>query len=256
MSTITVAQEIETARERVTPVFEGLREDQTAMFWETFGAAAAAYRGARSEGPAAHTFAGVVGELIRDAKGTASDPQYRRGAPLPAEYGAPARESREFPPMPSREPWATMPTDGSGTLTLPERIVYGLVGAACVVVLLIMGWTLGLFGGSDANAAESPALPPAGVSATDNRERDLIIEGGYLAWQAWTECGNGPAACDTALRELNANPYGITVMEDGSLIKREDDPNRVTVSLSELPSGDCWWEVKNDGTTEALCSGN
>ncbi|AYD81493.1 hypothetical protein SEA_KELA_336 [Streptomyces phage Kela] len=234
MSTITVAQDIEDARERLTPEFDRLRSDMCGHFWEAFGAAAARYRAARSEGPAAREFAGIVRELERDARGSlASFP-------------------REIPAAPEREPWATMPTDGSERLTLPERITYAVIGAACVAVLLVMGWTLGLFGGSDANAAESPA-PPAGVSATDDRERDLIIEGGYLAWQAWTECGNGPAACDTALRELNANPYGITVMEDGSLIKREDDPNRVTVSLSELPSGDCWWEVKNDGTTEALC---
>jgi len=243
MSTITVAQEIEAARETLAPHFEALREDQTALFWEGFGAAAARYRSARSEGAAAREFAGVVREFERDARGTLlSFPREVKGTDAP-----------EVPPVPSREPWATMPTDGSGTLTLPERITYAVIGAACVVVLLIMGWTLGLFGGSDANAAESAPVPPAGVSATDDRERELIIEGGYLAWQAYTECGNGPAACHAALRELNANPYGITVMEDGSLILREDDPNRVTVSLSELPSGDCWWEVKNDGTTEALC---
>jgi hypothetical protein len=47
----------------------------------------------------------------------------------------------------------------------------------------------------------------------------------------------------------------VTVFEDGSLIESDRDPNTVTVSLSELPSGDCWWEVKNNGTTEALCSG-
>jgi hypothetical protein len=245
MSTITVAQDIEDARERVTPHFEALREDMTAHFWEHFGAAAAAYRRARSEGPAGREFAGVVGELIRDAKGTASSATLRRGAPLPAEYGAPARE-----------PWATMPTDGSGRLTLPERITYGLGGAATLAALIMVAWILGLFG-STAHADEGYGpTPPAGVSATDERARDLIIEGGYLSWQASNGCGQGPAECDRALREANANPYGITVMEDGSLIRREDDPNRVTVSLSELPSGDCWWEVKSDGSTEPLCAGN
>jgi hypothetical protein len=234
MSTITVAQDIEDARERLTPKFAALRDDMCGHFWETFGAAAARYRAARSEGPAAREFAGIVRELERDAQGSLGS--FPREIPAPVE----------------REPWATMPTDGSDRLTLPERITYALIGAACMAALIMIAWTTGLIGGSDANAAES-TMPPAGVSATDDRERELIIEGGYLAWQAWTECGNGPAACDAALRELNANPYGVTVMEDGSLIKREDDPNRVTVSLSELPSGDCWWEVKNDGTTETLC---
>lgn len=216
MSTITVAQEIETARERVTPVFEGLREDQTAMFWETFGAAAAAYRGARSEGPAAHTFAGVVGELIRDAKGTASDPQYRRGAPLPAEYGAPARESREVPPMPSREPWATMPTDGSETLTLPERIVYGFVGAACVAVLVIIGFLVSGFGSSP--DAPAPAdMRTAGQVVTD---ADLITQGGYWSWDVAESCGmRVPAECHKTLREVNAaaERYGLKVWEDGTI---------------------------------------
>lgn len=244
MSTITVAQEIEDARERVTPVFEGLREDQTALFWEAFGAAAAAYRSARTEGPAADRFAGVVRELIRDARGTASDPVLCRGAELPEEYGAPARQ-----------PWATMPTDGSGALTLRERITYGLTGAACLAALVMVAWVLGIFG-TDAHAEESAPSAPAGVSAPSERDRDLIIEGGYMSWAAADGCAQGPAECDRILRELNANAYGLDVMEDGTIIRREDNPNRVTVDLSQLPPGDCWWEVKADGSTEPLCSGN
>lgn len=216
MSTITVAQEIESARERVTPFFEALREDMTAHFWEAFGAAAAAYRGARSEGPAADRFAGVVGELIRDAKGTASNPELRRGADVPEEYPLPAAE---------RQPWATMPTDGSGRLTVAERVVYILTGAAVAAVLLILGFLISGYG----DAREIPATPltvtgaPAGAGEPDrDAARELIIEGAWLSWQAYTECGEGPAQCDAVLREVNANPYGVHFFEDGSAV----DPAR------------------------------
>jgi hypothetical protein len=215
MSTITVAQGIEDARERVTPFFEGLREDMTAHFWETFGAAAAAYRGARSEGPAADRFAGVVGELIRDAKGTASDPVLRRGAPLPAEYGAPAREVREIPPMPSRAPWATMPTDGSGRLTLPERILYSVIGGACAAVLLILGFLVSGVGSSP--DAPTTDTRNAGQVVTD---ADLITQGGYWSWEVAESCGmRVPAECDKTLREVNAaaERYGVRVWEDGTI---------------------------------------
>jgi hypothetical protein len=212
MSTITVAQDIEDARERLTPKFAALRDDMCGHFWETFGAAAARYRAARSEGPAAREFAGIVRELERDAQGSLSS--------FPREVPAPA-------PV-ARKPWATMPTDGSDRLTLPERITYALIGAACVAALVLLAWTTGLIGGSDADAG-APVQPvsvvgiPAGPGTPDrDAARELIIEGAWLSWQAYTECGEGPAQCDAVLREVNANPYGVHFFEDGSAV----DPAR------------------------------
>lgn len=208
MSTITVAQDIEDARERLTLPFESLRQDQTANFWEAFGAAAARYRAARSEGPAARDFAGVVQELKRDAAGTASNPKYVRGAPVPAEYPLPS---------PSRAPWATMPTDGSGRLTLAERVTYSLIGAASVAALLIMAWVAGMFGSSP-DAPPAPSLTSYAAEARDG-DAAMITRGAYWSWEAYTECGNGPAACDAVLREVNreAHAYGLHVWEDGSV---------------------------------------
>jgi len=215
MSTITVANEIEDARERVTLHFERLRQDMTAHFWETFGAAAAAYRGARSEGTAADRFAGTVNELIRDARGTASNPMMLRGAPVPAEYALPAEPVGEIPPMPSRKPWATMPTDGSGRLTLPERILYSVIGGVCVAVLLILGFLVSGSGSSpDAPAADTRN---AGQVVTD---ADLITQGGYWSWEVAESCGmRVPAECDKTLREVNAaaERYGVRVWEDGTI---------------------------------------
>lgn len=212
MSMITVAQDIEDARERLTPKFTALRDDMCGHFWETFGAAAARYRAARSEGPAAREFAGIVRELERDAQGSLS------GFP------------REIPAPVKREPWTTMPTDGSGRLTLPERITYSLIGAACVVALVLLAWTVGLIGGSDADAGRPAGTVPVSVVGTPagpgtpdrDAARELIIEGAWLSWQAYTECGEGPAQCDRALREINANPYGVHFFEDGSAV----DPAR------------------------------
>lgn len=207
MSTITVAQDIEDARERLTPEFDRLRSDMCGHFWETFGAAAARYRAARSEGAAAREFAGIVRELERDARGSlASFP-------------------REIPAPPEREPWATMPTDGSGRTTTVERVVYTLTGAAVAAVLLILGFLVSGYG----DAREVPAAPlavtgaPAGAGEPDrDAARELIIEGAWLSWQAYTECGQGPAQCDAVLREVNANPYGVHFFEDGSAV----DPAR------------------------------
>ena len=118
--------------------------------------------------------------------------------------------------MPSRAPWATMPTDGSGTLTVPERIVYGVIGAACLFVLVMIAWTTGIMGGS------SPDAP-----ATDTRnasqivtDADLITQGGYWSWEVAESCGmRVPAECHATLREVNdaARHYGLRVFEDGSI---------------------------------------
>lgn len=221
MTTLTVAQEIETARERVTPVFEGLREDMTAHFWEGFGEVAAMYRRARNEETGARDFTFALSGLIADAQGTANNPLYRRGAPVPAEYGIPETDAREVPPMPSREPWAGMPTDGSGRLTAPERVVYGLIGAACVAALVILGFLVSGFGSSPDAAPLPDRIGAAAVVATDTREadRDLIMTGAYWSWEAAAECGRGPVSCDAALARINREsaPYGLHVWEDGSV---------------------------------------
>lgn len=153
-------------------------------------------------------FRAVVGELVRDAEGTA------------------VQQDREA----DRTAWATMPRDGSGRLTLPERITYSLIGAACAAALVLLAWTTGLIGGSDTDAdAPAQTVPvsvvgtPAGPGTPDaDAARELIIEGAWLSWQAYTECGEGPAECDAVLREVNANPYGVHFFEDGSAV----DPAR------------------------------
>ena len=207
MSTITVAQELETQRGTVAPYFEGLREDMAAHFWETFGAAAAAYRGARSESVAATTFAGVCRELIRDAKGTASDAKYVRGASIPDEWPV------------SVQPWATMPTDGSGRMGSVERVVVFAVGVLSALILVWLGLlTSGVFGSSPDAPAAAP-LPMATAADVRESDTDMITRGAYWSWEAYTECGNGPAACDAVLRDVNreAHAYGLHVWEDGSV---------------------------------------
>lgn len=197
MSTITVSQEIETARGSLAPHFDALREDQTALFWEAFGESAARYRSARSEGRAAQEFAGSVRELEREARGTLA------GFP------------REVPPMPSRAPWATMPTDGSGRMGPAERILYAVTGTLCLVVLVVVGFLA-------SGAGSSPDAPDAGDSRSAARvvsDADMITQGGYWSWQVADGCGRGPAECHTVLRQVNAEaaPYGLKVWEDGSI---------------------------------------
>lgn len=196
MSTITVSQEIETARGSLAPHFDALRADQGALLWEAFGAAAAAYRSARSEGPAADRFAGVVRELERDARGTLA------GFP------------REVPPMPSRAPWATMPTDGSGRVGAAERILYAVTGTLCIAVLLIMGFLV-------SGAGSSPDAPGADTrgAAQVVSDADMLTQGGYWSWSVADGCARGPVQCHAALRDANAEaaPYGLKVWEDGSI---------------------------------------
>ncbi|QBZ72221.1 hypothetical protein SEA_KRADAL_335 [Streptomyces phage Kradal] len=242
-------------RARLAPFIERVSgADMREGFRDAFDGAAGRFALGKIEAP---EFRAIVHELTRDAAGTASQQDRDAGTARVWGTGTNAPEN-----VTRARRWATWPTDGSGRLGPVERVVYIVTAVLVAVVLVWVGVLVGKHGsGGSVGAGVSGAAPVAAESDTPpanvsgDRERELIIEGGYLAWQAWTECGNGPAACHDALRELNANPYGITVMEDGSLIESDRDPNTVTVSLSELPSGDCWWEVKNDGTSEALCSG-
>lgn len=157
-------------------------------------------------------FKGITGELIRDASGTVAG----------QDRAAAVRESG------TRKPWATMPTDGSGRLTRGEGAV---VLSLMVMVIVIIGYVVFLMGGAYAPNLDGRAPVPAVTTDTD-RDRELIIRGGSMSWEAFTECGNGPAACDAILRELNANPYGVRVFEDGSLIKVERADNTFPVTLS------------------------
>lgn len=143
-------------------------------------------------------FRGIVGELIRDAAGTA------------------AQQDRAADSAGVREPWATMPQDRSGRMSLPERIVTGLIATTCLAALAVMGWTLGLFGGSDANVPSPAPRTPAAVV----QDADLITRGGYWSWSVAESCGmQRPAECDATLRKVNgaARQYGLRVFEDGSI---------------------------------------
>lgn len=120
------------------------------------------------------------------------------GQDSPALERIPSEESAK------RRPWATMPTDGSGRLTRAERVLYMIFAAVGMVALV---WTAAL---------------ATGITQHHNaaHDRQMIIQGGYLSWQAADGCGRGPAQCRATLREANANRYGVRVMEDGSLIER------------------------------------
>lgn len=242
-------------RKRLRPSIERLdSRDTRDSFRRTFNDVAGRFALGRIDGT---EFREIVGELARNAAETAT--RQDRSASVARTSGTSANVPGNSPSARrKRAPWATRAADGSGRLTTVERVLFTVLAVAVAAVLVWIGVLAGTHGsggnmGGAAPVAAVRNVPPADVAG--DRERELIITGGYMAWQAYTECGNGPAACHSALRELNANPYGVTVMEDGSLIESAKDPNGVTVSLSELPSGDCWWEVRNDGTTEALCSG-
>lgn len=178
--------------------------DNRETFRATLDRAAGRYALGRMD---AGEFRAVAGELVRDADGTA------------------AQQEREA----DAAPWATMPTDGSGSLGRIGRVVVALTLAACLVAA---GW-IGALVATGADAREAPAgsaqVPvtvtglPAGPGMPDrDAARELIIEGAWLSWHTYTECGQGPAACDAVLRDVNANPYGVHFFEDGSAV----DPAR------------------------------
>lgn len=108
----------------------------------------------------------------------------------------------------------TMPRDGSGRLTPPERILYAAAAVACTAVLV---WIALLLSGSvlvhGSGQQEGPAV-------TDARER--ITDGAYVSWLASDGCARGQQECRDALREANARmrPYGLRVFEDGSVAPR------------------------------------
>jgi hypothetical protein len=190
---------ITTERRRLAPHIERVNgRDIREGFREIFDRAASRYALGKIDGP---EFAEIVNELIRDAAGTA------------------AGQDRETD---AREPWATMPVDGSGRLGSAERVVFGVIGAGCVAVLLMVAWLLGTFG-SNPDAPDRPVPPvtvvgtPAGAGEPDrDAARELIMQGAYLSWQAYQECGQGPEACERVLWEVNNNPYGVRFFEDGS----------------------------------------
>lgn len=201
MTTIMVAQEIETQRGEFGDLLSGMSPDMAALYWEGFGEIAARYRGARDEIRGQRDFAAAIHGLTADARGDLASQE--RDA-----------EIREVPPVPSRAPWATMPTDGSGRVGPAERILYAVTGTLCIAVLLIVGFLV-------SGAGSSPDAP-----ATDSRsaarvvsDADMITQGGYWSWSVADGCARGPAECHDALRDVNAEaaPYGLKVWEDGSI---------------------------------------
>lgn len=195
MTTITVAQEIETQRGEFADLLAGLTPDMAAHYWEGFGEVAARYRGARDESRGQRDFAAACHGLMADARGDL------------------AREAREIPPMPSRDPWATMPRDGSGRMNPAERVLYAVTATACLAVLMIVGF---LFAGVGSSPDAVPAGSPAAEIVSD---ADMITQGGYWSWAVADGCARGPAECDQALKEVNAaaSAYGLRVFEDGTI---------------------------------------
>ncbi|MFE0472590.1 hypothetical protein ACFW2V_13345 [Streptomyces sp. NPDC058947] len=145
-------------------------------------------------------FRAITAELIRDAAGLTAEQDRKADA---------------------RQPWATVPTDGSGGLT---RWQWALLGVIVVTCLLAMVRITGLIWQDWSTVDESRdpvpvtvAGTPAGVGAPDrDAARELIMEGAYLSWQAQGGCSQGPAECERVLREINANPYGVRFFEDGT----------------------------------------
>lgn len=204
---------IATESAALAPVVERVNgKNMRADLMETFGSAAGAFaRGRYSR----EEFHGITKSLIGDAWHLITEQdQKAEGFTLAGpEHG-------------KREPWATMPTDGSGRLQWIDRVV---IWTTVVGIVLALAWVAGLRVGHV--RGEDSRTAPVSVS-TAERDRELIIQGGSMSWAAFTECGNGPAACDAILRELNANPYGVRVFEDGSLIEveRTEDTFKVTMS--------------------------
>lgn len=190
MSTNVITSE----RRRLAPFIDRLNgRDAREGYRAIFENAAGRFALGKIDGP---EFTGIVGELIRDASGDA------------------AQQDRDA----DREAWATMPTDGSGHMGRAERVVVFLAGVFSAVVLVWIGLLMaGVFGTSP----DAPAAPLPMATAADMRETDtaLITRGAYWSWEAFTECGNGPAACDAVLRDVNrqAHAYGVHVWEDGSV---------------------------------------
>lgn len=200
MTTITVAQEIETARGEFGDLLAGAPGEMTSHYWEGFGEIAARYRGARDEIRGQRDFAAAIHGLTADARG---------------DLAREAREIQEVPPMPSRQPWATMPLDGSGRMGPAERILYAVTGTVCVAVLLIVGF---LFSGH-AFPSDAPGAGDGRSASQVVSDADKITQGGYWSWQAADACGRGHTECAAMLREVNAaaSHYGLKVWEDGSI---------------------------------------
>lgn len=200
MTTITVAQEIETARGEFGDLLAGAPGAMTSHYWEGFGEIAARYRGARDESRGQRDFAAAIHGLTADARG---------------DLKSGAWEVREVPPMPSRAPWATMPTDGSGRMNPAERVLYAVTGTVCVAVLMIIGFLLS----GHAIPADAPAAGDGRNASQVVSDADKITQGGYWSWQAADACGRGHTECAAVLREVNmaASQYGLKVWEDGSI---------------------------------------
>lgn len=87
-----------------------------------------------------------------------------------------------------------------------ERAYYMIAVAVIAAALVHIAYLLSGY-------AMAPDAPRADT-------RELIIQGGYLSWQAADACGGTAdrAECARVLREVNANPYGVRVLEDGSIL--------------------------------------
>lgn len=120
--------------------------------------------------------------------------------------------------------YAMWPTDGSGRPTPAERALYLVTATLCAVVLIWIGHLVAghLMAGHDATAGTSGNGQTDMRRGTTERERQLIIEGAYLSWSVADGCVRGTRECRDALREANANPYGIKILRDGTAIERED----------------------------------
>lgn len=186
-------------RGRMVPHIERLAGIETRdSFWGAFESAASRFALGKLDAP---EFRAVVGELTRDAAGAAA--QQDRNADTGTD---------------AREPWATMPTDGSGQMGRAERAVVFLTGVVSAVVLVWIGF---LITGVVGTSPDAPALNIPAATVADMREADtdMITRGAYWSWEAAAECGRGNVSCDAALARINgeAARYGLHVWEDGSV---------------------------------------
>jgi hypothetical protein len=110
---------------------------------------------------------------------------------------------------------------GTAGLGRIERTFYALIALAALGVMVWVGLLLTWHG--DRHGTHTDTQGTAWERPEGAQDRDLLIQGGYLSWQATDACARGPEECERMLTAINveAASYGLVVFEDGSISPRE-----------------------------------
>lgn len=150
-------------RARLAPFIERVSgADMRESFRDAFDGAAGRFALGKIEAP---EFRAIVHELTRDAAGTASQQDRDAGTARVWGTGANAPENVTREPR-GRARWAVWPTDGSGTLTAVERIVYGVTAVLVAAVLVWVGVLIGTHGND--GSAERTGTASVGATLPDS----------------------------------------------------------------------------------------